>query len=119
MKKTLLILVVLMVLFVNVGPVSAASMPPETERVKTGWIGFIDNVDQRITVGTKICAWVGCYWFWLYVTDSTQIKIAGESDDFGDLEPGQYITYSFYREDGIRYATRISATNSPQPDPSP
>ena len=124
-KVTVVLLVGILIPLVGIVNLSSAhenvnqeSVPPfELWPLTDGWIRNIYPEDQMIEVITRYELFGDPWTFLLHVTDSTQIKIDGKSADFVNLEPNQYITYSFYDINWVLYADRISAKTHGKPPP--
>ena len=108
MNKILLVLCLLVILFVSVVPVSAEQTKPHPLIRKTG----IYNINEELGLIEVLesCKGLFCHLWWVAVIDSTNIYIAGESGQgsFEDLSIGQEITYTWYDDNGVNTAEKIT-----------
>ena len=96
MKKAILLVILLMVLFVSVVPAQAkfeGENEPIWLRAFSSDISQIDDASQSIFVCQPIL-WVGCMWVWVSVTDATNIIGSSPPGEltFEDLQVDQWVT---------------------------
>ena len=109
MKKALVLLVALIILFISVSPASAYK--PKGCIFYKDPVGIlkIDPVDRRIKAPYAECSDpVGNPYYidvWLFITETTRITFAdGGQATFDDLAVGQLIKYAFSADGRFHYS---------------